>query len=135
MTVQLPLGEQVRFDPNELVAIWNERAAELQHQAGLSQGRAELKAFYELGDKLRAETMPRGFGARTCVVCGAKCERPMPVRRGVAGVVVCTAEHYSEFWIDRRTRLDARLYQIGCRPNPSKEDIAAIDQQISELSA
>lgn len=135
MTIQLPLGEQDRFDPVELVAIWNERAAELQHGGGWSQGRAELKAFFELGDRLRAETMPNGLGARRCAWCGGKCERPMSVRRGLAGVVVCSAEHYSEFWIDRRTRLDARLYQIGCRPNPTAEDIAAIDAEINALKA
>lgn len=134
MTVQLPLGEHLHLDRESLVLWWNERAAELEHAAGLTKGRAELKAFYELGDRLRAETMPRGAGARRCAWCGGKCERPMPVRRGVAGVVVCSAEHYSDFWIDRRTRLDARLYQIGCCPNPSKEDIAAVDQQIAELA-
>lgn len=133
MTIQLPLGEQPSLNRDALVARWHERAGELEHLAGLSRGRAELRAFYELGDAVRAETQPRGLGARRCAWCGCKCSQPIPVRRGLAGVAVCSAEHYSEFWIDRRTRIDARLYQIGCRPNPSAEDIAAIDQEIEEL--
>jgi hypothetical protein len=133
MTVQLPLGEQIPIDRDSLVQAWHERAAELQHQAGLSKGRAELRAFYELGDRVRAQTTPHGAGARRCAWCGERCLKPMAVRPGLAGVVVCSPAHYSEFWIDRRTRIDARLYQIGCRPEPTKEDIAAIDQAIEEL--
>ncbi len=133
MTVQLPLGEHLHLDRDAIVAKWNERAGELEHSGGLTKGRAELRAFYELGDTIRAMTMPRGLGARCCAWCGSKCERPMPVRKGIAGVVVCSAEHYSEFWINRRTRIDARLYEIGCRPDPTKDDIAAIDQAIAEL--
>ncbi len=133
MTLQAPIAEQIPLDRDAIVARWNERAGELEHSAGMSKGRAELRAFYELGDQIRSMTTPRGYGARRCAWCGGKCERPMAVRRGLAGVVVCSAEHYSEFWIDRRTRIDARLYEIGCRPNPTAEEIASIDHDIDEL--
>ena len=134
MTVQLPLGEQLPLNRDRIVEAWHERAASLQHEAGLSKGRAELKAFYELGDQVRAQTTPHGAGARHCAWCGLRCDSPIPVRRGLAGVVVCSAEHYSEFWIDRRTRIDARLYAIGCRPEPTKEDLAALDKEIDEIA-
>jgi hypothetical protein len=134
MTVQLPLAEHLPLDRAEILAMWHERAGELEH-SGWPKGRAELKAFYELGDQIRSQTTPRGLGARRCAWCGNRCDHPMPARRGLAGVVVCNGDCYSEFWIDRRTRIDARLYAIGCKPEPTKEDLAAIDQAIDELKA
>lgn len=135
MTVQSPIAEQIPLDREAIVARWHERAGELEHSAGLTKGRAELRAFYEIGDQIRSMTAPRGYGARRCVWCGCRCDNPMQVRRGLAGVVVCCAEHYSEFWINRRTQIDARLYLIGCKPEPTKDDIAAIDGEIDELRA
>jgi hypothetical protein len=134
VTVQLPLAEQLPLDRAEIVAAWHERAGELEN-SGWPKGRAELKAFYELGDKIRSLTMPSGLGARKCAWCGNRCVSPMPARRGLAGVVVCNAACYSELWIDRRNRIDARLYAIGCTPDPTKEDMIALEQQIDELKA
>lgn len=132
MTVQSSIAEQIPLDRAELLAWWHERAGTLE-ASGWTKGRAELKAFFELGDRVRAQTLPRGFGARKCAWCGIRCDNPMPVRKGLAGVVVCSAKHYSEFLVDRRTRIDARLYAIGCQPEPTPDDFRLIDADLKKL--
>ena len=132
MTVQPPLAEQIPLDRVEIVAAWHERAGALEN-SGWTKGRAELKAFFEIGDRLREQTTPRGLGARRCVWCGNRCEHPMPARKGLAGVVVCNGACHSAFWTDRRMRIDARLYAIGCRPEPTPEDFKLIDDDLKKL--
>lgn len=119
--------------PDDPLQWWNERAAELQHQGGFTQGRAELKAFCELGDIYRAATIPIGRGPRHCAWCHAKCERPIRVRKDVAGCVCCDGWCMSRFLVERRAKIDATLVGFGCVPRVDQGDIGHIDAEINAL--
>jgi hypothetical protein len=119
--------------PADPLQWWNERSAELQHQAGLTQGRAELKAFCELGDIMRAATTPIGRGPRHCAWCHEKCEKPIQVRPGLAGCVCCNRDCWSKFLVARRSRIDAALVNLGCVPRTDQGDIEHIDAELAAL--
>jgi len=99
--------------PDDLLAWWQERSGQLQFDAGMTRGRAETVAFGELGNLIRAATMPKGRGPRRCAACGERCANPMPARAGIAGVVVCNGQCYSALWVRHRQRIDDRLREIG----------------------
>lgn len=134
---RLPMrhAKQPSVSIDDPLAWWNERAATLQHQDGFTQGRAELKAFCELGDLMRAQTVPIGRGPRHCAWCHTKCEAPIRVRPTIAGCVCCNAQCLSQFLIHRRTVIDATLVNLGCVPRTDQGDIEHIDAEIAALAA